>query len=70
VLTLVNLYSRKWLALRAGSSLKGADVTALLEQLKRNGRKPQAITVDNGSEFASKEVDTWSHLNDVKLDFS
>jgi putative transposase len=69
VLTLVDLYSRERLALRAGFSLKGGDVAALLEQLKRNGRKPKTITVDNGSEFTSKELDTWSYLNDVKLDF-
>lgn len=69
VLTLVDLYSRECLALRAGFSLKGGDVAAVLEQLKRNGRKPQTITVDNGSEFTSRELDTWSYLNDVKLDF-
>ena len=69
VLTLVDLYSRECLALRAGFSLKGGDVAAVLDGLKRNGRKPKTITVDNGSEFTSKELDTWSYLNDVKLDF-
>jgi len=69
VLTLVDLYSRECLALRAGFSLKGGDVADVLDGLKRNGRKPKLITVDNGSEFTSKELDTWSYLNDVKLDF-
>lgn len=69
VLTLVDLYSRECLAVRAGFSLKGGDVAAVLDELKRNGRKPKTITVDNGSEFTSKELDTWSYLNDVKLDF-
>ncbi len=69
VLTLVDLYSRECLALRAGFSLKRGDVAAVLDGLKRNGRKPKTITVDNGSEFTSKELDTWSYLNDVKLDF-
>ena len=69
VLTLVDLYSRERLALQAGFSLKGGDVAAVLDQLKRNGRKPKTITVDNGSEFTSRELDTWSYLNDVKLDF-
>jgi putative transposase len=54
VLTLFDLYSRECLALRAGFSLKGGDVAAVLDQLKRNGRKPTTITVDNGSEFTSK----------------
>jgi putative transposase len=69
VLTFVDLYSRECLALRAGFSLNGGDVTAVLEQLKRDGRKPKTITADNGSEFTSQELDTWSQLNDVKLDF-
>jgi putative transposase len=69
VLTLVDLYSRECLAMRAGFSIKGGDVAAVLDGLKRNGRKPKTITVDNGSEFTSKELDTWSYLNDVKLDF-
>lgn len=69
VLTLIDLYSRECLALRAGFSLKGGDVADVMDGLKRNGRKPKTITVDNGSEFASKELDTWSYLNDVKLDF-
>ena len=62
-------YSRECLALQAGFSLKGGDVAAVLEQLKRIGRKPKTITVDNGSEFTSRELDTWGYLNDVKLDF-
>ena len=60
VLTLVDLYSRECLALKAGFSLRGGDVAAVLDQLKQDGRKPKTITVDNGSEFTSKELDTWS----------
>jgi putative transposase len=69
VLTLVDLYSRECLALRAGFLLNRGDIAAVLEQLKSSGREPETITVDNGSEFTSKELDTWSYLNDVKLDF-
>jgi hypothetical protein len=36
----------------------------VLEQLKQSGRKPKTITVDNGSEFTAKELDTWSYLSD------
>ena len=66
VLTLVDLYTRECLCLKAGFSLKGKDVVAELQQL---GRKPAVITVDNGSEFTSRELETWAYLNDVKLDF-
>jgi putative transposase len=30
---------------------------------------PVSITVDNGSEFAGRALDTWAYLNKVKLDF-
>src|SRR5207248_1148555 len=30
---------------------------------------PKMITVDNGSEFASKELDAWAYAHGVKLDF-
>ena len=69
VLTLVDLYSRENLALRAGFSLRGKDVVGVLQELAASGRKPQLITVDNGSEFTSRELETWAYLNDVKLDF-
>ena len=68
VLTLVDLYSRKCLALRAGRSLKGADVVQELSRIRAAGRKPAMITVDNGSEFTSSELEGWCYLNDVKLD--
>lgn len=69
VLTLVDLYSRECLALRAGRSLRGAEVVEELNRLSVAGRKPSMITVDNGSEFTSKELESWCYLNDVKLDF-
>ncbi len=34
-----------------------------------NWRELKTITVDNGSEFTPKELDTWSYLNEVTLDF-
>ena len=69
VLTLVDIYSRECLALKAGFSLRGRDVVEGMQQLAVQGRKPKIITVDNGSEFTSKELETWSCLNDTKLDF-
>ena len=30
---------------------------------------PKSITVDNGSEFAGRAIDTWVYQNGVKLDF-
>jgi putative transposase len=43
-------------------------VSALERAAKRQGY-PRLITVDNGSEFASKTLDAWAYAHDVKLDF-
>src|SRR6185295_14903486 len=33
------------------------------------GGAPQAITVDNGSEFVSRAMDAWAYAHDIRLDF-
>ena len=35
-----------------------------------NGRRPNRIQVDNGSEFISKDLGKWAYENGVVLDFS
>lgn len=70
-LTIVDNYSRECVAIHPGQSLKAADVVAVLEELKHNRQiAPQRLQVDNGSEFASKELDRWAYENKVTLDFS
>ena len=69
VLTLVDIYTRECLALKARFSLRGKDVAEALQYIAARGRRPEIITVDNGSEFTSRELETWAYLNDVKLDF-
>jgi putative transposase len=70
-LTLVDNYSRECLAIYPGQSLKGANVVAVLEELKcKRGIIPKRLQVDNGSEFISKELDRWAYENEVTLDFS
>ena len=39
------------------TSLPGQRVVRVLEELKRRGRKPEAIVIDNGSEFTSPVMD-------------
>lgn len=40
-----------------------------METLSRVRGLPKAITVDNGSEFYSKALDSWAYRNGVQLDF-
>lgn len=69
-LTVVDNYTRECLAIEVGQSLKGEDVVAVLERTKVERELPQAIKVDNGSEFISKAMDRWAYENGVELDFS
>lgn len=70
-LTVVDNFSRKCLAIHVGQSIKGCDVTSIVERIsQRYNRTPDRIQVDNGSEFISKALDRWAYDNQVTLDFS
>jgi hypothetical protein len=68
-LTVLDLYTRESLALVADRSLTGAKVAAVLTGVLHRRAGPQAITVDNGSEFVSRAMDAWAYAHDVRLDF-
>jgi len=69
-LTVVDTYTRECLAIEVGQSLKGEDVVHVLDRIKGERELPNAIKVDNGSEFVSKAMDRWAYENGVELDFS
>ena len=70
VLTVVDHFTRESPVLVVDLSIGGHRVAETLGYLALQGRRPQAIAVDNGSEFTSKVVDQWAYLNKVGLDFS
>ena len=69
VLTVVDQFTRECLALFADASLNGEKVVVVLDRIVAERGAPQSITVDNGTEFASKAVDLWAYQNAVYLDF-
>ncbi len=70
-LTIVDDCSRQCPGILVGQSLKGEDVVAALESIRRSTQLlPKRIQVDNGSEFISKALDKWAYDNQVTLDFS
>jgi putative transposase len=69
-LTVVDNYSREYLAIDVGQSVEGEDVVRLLDGLKLQRCLPATIKMDNGNEFISKTMDRGTYENDVKLDFS
>jgi len=69
VLTIVDNFTRECPALLADFSLNAQKVISCLEHLRLTRGLPKAITVDNGTEFASRAMDSWAYQNKVQLDF-
>lgn len=69
ILTVVDQFSRECPLLGAGSSLSGRKVVEYLERVRDTRGLPKAITVDNGSEFTSKALDSWAYHNGIHLDY-
>jgi putative transposase len=71
VLTLLDVCTRECIALPAAKSFRGEDVVRILSEAgAARGSLPEAISVDNGSEFTSIALDHWAYWNKVRLDFS
>ena len=69
ILTVVDQFTRECLCLLADQSLSGEKVTQALEPVVRQRGAPHSITVDNGSEFASRVMDAWAYRHGILLDF-
>jgi len=69
-LTVVDLFTRECLAIDAGRSLRAEHVVQTLNHLKFERGLPERIYCDNGSEFASNQMDLWAYTNKVQIDFS
>lgn len=69
VLTVVDQFTRECLVLHADTALSGEKVALGLDVVVAGRAAPQSITVDNGTEFASRAMDVWAYQNRVHLDF-
>jgi putative transposase len=69
-LTIVDDFTRQCPALWTDHSFGGHGVVAVLEQLAKTQGLPQAITLDNGPEFAGKILHDWAQQHGVKLNFT
>lgn len=70
ILTVIDQYSRESVSLEANFRLTGRCVGQALDQAARQRGWPQAITVDNGTEFTSEALDEWAYKRGVKLDYT
>ena len=69
LLTMVDCCTREALATEAGYSMPAAKVVQVLENLRKQNRKPVEIRVDNGPEFISSKLVNWCKLHDVRLSY-
>jgi putative transposase len=70
ILTVVDTFSRVSPVLNARFSYRGEDVVTTLEKACHVAGYPKTITVDNGAEFISRDMDLWAYQRGVTLDFS
>jgi putative transposase len=70
VLTIVDTFTRYAPAIEPRFGYRAGDVIEVLERVGREQGFPQAIRVDQGSEFVSRELDLWAYQRGVTLDFS
>jgi putative transposase len=69
ILTVVDTFTRECPLLAADTSLTGAKVAELLDGIAAERGYPKTITVDNGTEFYSKAMDSWDYRRGVQLQF-
>jgi putative transposase len=68
-LNIVDDFNRECLAAQVDTSLTGARVVRVLEQLRELRGLPQVLVMDNGPEFAGQALDVWAYEQGVKLHF-
>ncbi len=68
-LTVVDNWNRHSPLIEVDFTLTGVKVVTALERVAKHRGYPTMITVDYGSEFASKALDAWAFAHAVKLDF-
>ena len=69
VWTVLDTFTRECPMIVVDTSLTGVRITRALEWLALTRRRPAAITVDNGPEFAGMAMDQWAYQHGVTLDF-
>ena len=69
VLTVVDHVSRECVCVEVGQSLPSRAVTEALDRAMGRHGQPEAITLDNGTEFSCNHFDRWAYQRGIQLDF-
>lgn len=68
-LCVIDQFTKECPVIEVDFSLPGLRVSRVLDWLTLTRGRPEAITQDNGPEFAGIVLDRWAYKNNVKLDF-
>jgi putative transposase len=69
ILAIVDCATREALALQANYSMPSSRVVEILEGLRRQGRRPAEIRVDNGPEFIGSKFVIWCQKNGIRISY-
>jgi len=69
ILTVVDDFSRRCLAIEIDTSLGGRRVVQVLQRLIEARGAPDMLVTDNGPEFISRIVDAWAYSHGIELHF-
>jgi putative transposase len=70
ILTVIDQFTRECVWLEADRSMNGPKVVAALTKaIAERGNGPRSITLDNGSEFAGRAMESWALETGVQLCF-
>ena len=70
ILTVLDVYTREALAVRADARFTADMAVRVLEDPTSRRGVPESMRADNGPEFAGRMLDRWAYSDAVTLDFS
>ena len=68
-LNVIDVFTRRCLAIETDTSLSGERVVRVMERLRDQHGKPGLLQIDNGPEFRCHKLDQWATLNQIELHF-
>ena len=69
VLNAVDVRTRQCVGMAAARSFRASDVTEHLDRWIQTYGKPEAIQVDNGTEFTANAFDAWAYERGIRVHF-